>query len=1350
MGSNGPVASLYPGTLIGGRYTVEHVLGRGGMGSVYAVRDRSTSRRLALKCLQRHAALENGHAATLFQREYHTLSHLRHPRVIQVYDYGIDDGRPFYTMELLDGTDLRELAPVSWPRACAVLRDVASSLGLLHSRRLLHRDLSPRNVRCTRDGRAKLIDFGTMSPMGVSRDVAGTAPYMAPEAVHGQVLDARTDLYALGALAYWTLTGYDAHPARDSRELPALWTRPILSPSAMTPDIPPALDALVMSLLSLDADARPGHVAEVIERLTAIAALEPAEPLDVAHAFLTSPNLVGHSETLAAFRKRLVRAARGRGSAVAVRGAPGLGRSRLLQALVLEAKLSGVLVLTADADDAQRGELGVACTILEQLAETAPDLAAATFGPFADVLGDDFRALLAPGSAPPASLAGDEAVQSRRARRLNALREWLLAAAAQRPLLVAVDDADLADEHSAVWLTLLTGDSGQERLVVAVSYERESSRRALAMLSEDAVVVQLEPLDAQETTRLLRSVFGDVPNLQVVAHWVHGLAGGVPRTVMELAQYLVDHRIARYERGSWTLPATLRDQALPHSIEHALDQQLDGLGGAARELAEALALVTEHGQLEQGELAALCAFDRPEPLYAAVDELIAAQVLVVAGIVHHLRHRGLARALVARTPEVRRRQLHLRIAGVYERRAERADNKPEAGLLAAYHRYLAGDVAACAARLAQAGRNDGLAFTRSREAVAMYEACLAYGEAADMSPRQLYPLRKTLLQLSAVAEPSLIRHAQPTLDQLVRDSGRIYYDELADEPDPLLRVRKCVARARALHDQTDPALRGLDPVEGMFELGSAVLTLTRAYMARNDPQSLRALIPLIAPLAVLSAGFDLLHELAVQTCDSLLGQDVQQRRLRTLSRLELPMQGLDDGLQQAIRCVLSYWAGIDEAVIGKASALDRASVLERHPLYAPLGVQLRGIYHLFVGDEVEAEACHRRGELLELQSPYAGVTTCHGTVYEGLGYFLCGSVLGMRRVIATLRELVARHPGWQPELRRAEGLYALLRGEPQAALGLLDAPAAAASRVQALLALGDGNAARAYAERALAALDGREGRVNVLRLRATRALAVSACGEHAAAAVMLDGDMEQASREGVSGMLLCEMHEARARIAIELDDRATFRRHASQLGAAYGRATSGLRARYEQLGLAARRALMSVPPPPPSGERRESQAVHRSDVHTQLELGQSRERRMRSALTLLAEHARASRAFLFGMQPGGLRLAAALDGSKPPEGLDDMLAFYMDAELASSAPVAQETTGTFTPSVDMVAWINDGEQLYYPVLLHCIEGTRRMIAGVAVLALPIQREPRLPRELASEIGRALIRAGDVIGAEAAD
>jgi serine/threonine-protein kinase len=169
---------------IGGRYRVLEELGRGGMARVYLVEDGS-GRRLALKQLQRTGTETHDQVASeLFEREFRTLAQLSHPRVIEVYDYGIGEVRPYYTMELLDGSDLRALSPLPWRRACELVFDVCSSLALLHSRRLVHRDVSPRNVRCTPDGYAKLIDFGAMVQMGPCAQVVGTPAFVAPEVVH--------------------------------------------------------------------------------------------------------------------------------------------------------------------------------------------------------------------------------------------------------------------------------------------------------------------------------------------------------------------------------------------------------------------------------------------------------------------------------------------------------------------------------------------------------------------------------------------------------------------------------------------------------------------------------------------------------------------------------------------------------------------------------------------------------------------------------------------------------------------------------------------------------------------------------------------------------------------------------------------------------------------------------------------------------------------------------------------------------------------------------------------------------------------------------------------------------------
>ena len=203
---------------VASRYVVKEELASGGMGVVYRVLDRSTGEERALKRLKREAS-KQPYLVDAFEREYQVLAGLDHPRIIRVFDYGVDEIGPYYTMELLEGQDFRDAAPLPYREACLYLRDVATSLALLHARRLIHRDLSPANVRMTPDGHCKLIDFGALASFGSSRLVVGTPPAIPPEALKGAPLDQRADLYSLGALAYWMLTERHAYPAAQIEEL---------------------------------------------------------------------------------------------------------------------------------------------------------------------------------------------------------------------------------------------------------------------------------------------------------------------------------------------------------------------------------------------------------------------------------------------------------------------------------------------------------------------------------------------------------------------------------------------------------------------------------------------------------------------------------------------------------------------------------------------------------------------------------------------------------------------------------------------------------------------------------------------------------------------------------------------------------------------------------------------------------------------------------------------------------------------------------------------------------------------------------------------------------------------------
>ncbi|HEX5657475.1 MAG TPA: serine/threonine-protein kinase, partial [Polyangiales bacterium] len=284
--------------VIGGRYRVLRPLGQGGMGAVYAVQDRVSGRELALKRLTHGASAST---AALFEREYHTLAGLRHACIVEVYEYARDHGAPYYTMELIEGSDLARQAPMQWRAACRDLRDAASILGVLHARQLLHRDLSPRNLLRSKSGRLKLIDFGALAKFGPSTEVVGTPPFVSPEALRAEELDQRTDLYALGALAYWLVSGVHAYPARSLNELPGLWRSEPPPPSealamvggGLLEPIPPELDRLIMALLRAAPSERPHDTGELIDRLNAIAGLEAEATDTAAQGYLDSKAFVG-------------------------------------------------------------------------------------------------------------------------------------------------------------------------------------------------------------------------------------------------------------------------------------------------------------------------------------------------------------------------------------------------------------------------------------------------------------------------------------------------------------------------------------------------------------------------------------------------------------------------------------------------------------------------------------------------------------------------------------------------------------------------------------------------------------------------------------------------------------------------------------------------------------------------------------------------------------------------------------------------------------------------------------------------------------------------------------------------
>jgi serine/threonine protein kinase len=278
-----------PGTVIRGKYRIERLLGRGGMGAVYLAEHLLLGRLRALKFISSELS-QDPDLLKRFRREALAASELHHPNVVQVLDLDqAEDGAPFIAMEYIEGEDLCHLldhGPLPVERALALARGIALGLGAAHSKSIIHRDVKPANILITyEEGQPdtpKLLDFGiaavkeTATAVSHTRGLLLTPEYAAPEQWRGmpaEQQDGRVDLYALGGVLYQMLTGQTCFQAQNIEG----WMYNHLSsepqpPSALRPELNswPGLEALVLSLLAKDRDQRPRNAAEMIASLDAI------------------------------------------------------------------------------------------------------------------------------------------------------------------------------------------------------------------------------------------------------------------------------------------------------------------------------------------------------------------------------------------------------------------------------------------------------------------------------------------------------------------------------------------------------------------------------------------------------------------------------------------------------------------------------------------------------------------------------------------------------------------------------------------------------------------------------------------------------------------------------------------------------------------------------------------------------------------------------------------------------------------------------------------------------------------------------------------------------------------------
>jgi class 3 adenylate cyclase len=575
---------------------VKSFLGEGGRKKVYLAHDTKLDRDVAVAVIKTEGLDDAG--MTRVKREAQAMGRLGdHPNIVTVFDIGDDSNQPYIVSQYMGGGDLDGMlnkAPdrrLSVQEALRISQQIQQGLAHAHERGIVHRDLKPGNVWLTDDGTAKIGDFGLAVALDRSRltmegMMVGTVAYMAPEQALGRQPDARSDLYSLGCVAYEMVTGRAPFLGDDPVAIISqhINTAPV-APSWHNPEVPRALESLILRLLAKDPNERPPSAAAIPEALAAIvtsasttapvAQESDVNPLDR----LATGIFVGRDKEMDELRAGLEDALSGRGRLMMLVGEPGIGKTRTSEEFATYARLRNVQVLWGRCYE---GEGAPAywpwVQIIRSYAhEKEPKELMSEMGPgaadIAQVVSEVKERL--PGLPAPPQLEPEQA----RFRLFDSITTFLKNASQGAPLMVVLDDMHWADKPSLLLLQFLAKELRGSRLMVLGTYRDVELRRqhplaqTLGELNRENLSqrVLLRGLTEADVRRFIEVTAGtSPPDALVVA--VYRETEGNPFFVNEIVRLLVaDGRLEKAEGVSeWSV-------TIPQSVREVVGRRLDHL-----------------------------------------------------------------------------------------------------------------------------------------------------------------------------------------------------------------------------------------------------------------------------------------------------------------------------------------------------------------------------------------------------------------------------------------------------------------------------------------------------------------------------------------------------------------------------------------------------------------------------------------------------------------------------------------------------------------------------------------------------------------------------------------------------
>lgn len=645
-----------------GPYRVMRPLGSGGMGSVYLAWDQEHNRPVALK--QLHSKLPTAEAR--FRREFRLLQKLRHPYVVEVFNFGEEDGSSYLVMEFVQGKAL-----TSWSgdvpqnsqaidRLVEVARRIAEGLDYIHRQGIVHRDLKPENILVTADGTPKISDFGLARQMEETMALTqagaalGTFYYSAPEQIMGKPLDHRADLYAYGVMLYRVFCGEVPFQGSNLGELALKHLRePPQNPRLLNPALPQPLEELILQLLAKNPQERPSSAAQVVMALGNINRTEAAEAANPSGRLLEAP-LLGREPLIG----KILKVERG---LVILEGEVGLGKTRLMQEISREMRAQSWRTLWAQGRSGQPGA-ALSEWLNRLLQQQGPSLQETL-----EREGPMLAHLLPNLPYTPALLMGEQGQLLLFGAALRLLR------AAGRKLLLVLDNAEATDEVSLGFVGFAArAQEDPDGLRVFVAFRSDEmpqkNHSVLQALERSGLAARfvLPALSSEDIRAMVEGLLGNLPEPELV-RYLQQRSQGNPWMVRELVQELMAAGQLVQRAGYWEWSQL--EAALPESLRESLKWRFDKLSEEQREVVGLAAVIGEEATFE-GLLE--LSGKQEDDLLDDLDDLLRAGILRESRQGREERYRFshplLRQVALEQLSQRRRRRLHAKYAETLEER----------------------------------------------------------------------------------------------------------------------------------------------------------------------------------------------------------------------------------------------------------------------------------------------------------------------------------------------------------------------------------------------------------------------------------------------------------------------------------------------------------------------------------------------------------------------------------------------------------------------------------------------------------------------------------------------------------